>query len=149
MRIRLLLLSLLFACAAHAQSPEEMYGEFITPETRAILERSEQLEREIEASEAAAKAQKTLVLAVSVLIGLIPLGYIGRKIVREKTWKENPGGTIQALFVGLAGGAVLFGLNYGILLLKIKMGDAFNTAFAFLLVAAMVVGSVYLLNKNS
>ena len=29
MRIRLLLLSLLFACAAHAQSPEEMYGEFI------------------------------------------------------------------------------------------------------------------------
>lgn len=149
MKLRLLLLSLLFTCTAQAQSPEELYGEYITPETRAVLERSEQLEREIEAAEAAAKARNTLVLAVSVLIGIIPLGHIGRKIVQEKTWKENPAGTVKALGVGLAGGAVLFGLNYGILLLKIKMGAAFNTALAFLIVAAMVAGSVYILNKNT
>ena len=35
---------------AATQSPEELYGEYITPETRAILERSAQLEQEIQAA---------------------------------------------------------------------------------------------------
>ena len=47
----------------------------------------------------------------------------------------------------MAGGVVLFGFNYGIFLLKIKMGDAFNTALAFLIVAALIAGSIYLLKK--
>lgn len=36
----------------------------------------------------------------------------------------------------------------GIVLLKIRMGNAFNITLAFLLVAAMIVGSIYLLNKK-
>ena len=43
---------------------------------------------------------------------------------------------------------MLFALNYGVFLLKIKMGDAFNTALAFLLVGALIVGSIYLLRKK-
>ncbi len=148
MKIRLLLPFLLFAWVAQAQSPEELYEQYITPETRAILERAEQAERETQAAEAAAKAKKTLALSVAILIGLIPLGHIGRDILKRKTWKTNPSGTVRALFVGLAGGAVLFGLNYGVFLLKIRMGDGFNTAFAFLIVAVLIAAAIYLLKKN-
>ena len=99
-----------------------------------FLERSAQLEQEIQAARAADKATKTMALAIAVLIGLIPPFAVGRRIIREKTWKENPGGTARALGAALAGGGVLFALNYGVILLKIKMGDAFNLALAFLIV---------------
>lgn len=48
----------------------------------------------------------------------------------------------------VAGGVVLFGLNYGVLYLKLKYGDGFNTTLAFLIVAGLVAGSIYLLNKK-
>ena len=142
------ILLLLITCTAMAQPPEELYEQYITPETRAILERAEQQQKNAEAARAADKAQNTLALSVAVLIGLIPLCYIGRSIIKGKTWKENPGGTVKALGTGLAGGAVLFGLNYGIYLLKVKMGDAFNTTLAFLLVAAIAAGAIFLMKKN-
>ena len=144
----ILLLILPTVLPAASQSPEELYGEYITPETRAILERSAQLEQEIQAARAADKAKKTMALAVALVIGLIPLFVVCRRMIRGKTWKENPGGTARALGVALAGGGVLFGLNYGVFLLKIKMGDAFNTALAFLIVGALIAGSIFLLRKK-
>lgn len=144
----LLPILLLSAISSAAQSPEELYGEFITPETRAIMERYEEAERRAQEAEVAAKARKTLALSVAILIGLVPLGVIGRRILQEKSWKGNPSGTAKAIGTGLAGGAVLFGLNYGIFLLKMRYGDAFNTTLAFLLVAAMIAGSIYLLQKK-
>ena len=144
---RLLLPMLLAAWTAAAQTPEELYQEYMTPETRAIMERYDEAERRAQEAEAAAQGRKTLALAAAILIGLIPLATIGRRILREKTWKENPSGTAKALGAGLAGGLVLFALNYGVFLLKIKMGDAFNTALAFLIVAGLIAGSVYLLRK--
>ena len=142
-----LLILLLLACAARAQTPEELYEAYSTPETRAVLERFEEAERRSQEAEAAAKARRTLALG-AILIGLIPLGYIGREIIRKKSWRDNPGGTVRALGVGLAGGVVLFGLNYGIFLLKIKMGDAFHITLAFLIVAALVAGAIYLMKKK-
>ena len=133
---------------AATQSPEELYGEYITPETRSILERSELLEQEIQAARAADKARKTMALAVALLIGLIPPFAVGWRMIRGKTWKENPGGTARALGAAFAGGCVLFALNYGVILLKIKMGDTFNTSLAFLIVGALIVGSIYLLRKK-
>ena len=87
-------------------------------------------------------------LAVAVLIGLIPVVVTGRRVLREKTWKDNPGGTALALGASLAGGVVLFGLNYGVLYLKLKYGDGFNTTLAFLIVAALIAGSIYMLRKK-
>ena len=144
---RLLLPMLLAAWTAAAQSPEELYQEYMTPETRAIMERFEESERRAQEAQAAERGKKTLALVGSILIGLIPLGAIGRRIFREKSWENNPSGTAKAIGIGLAGGAVLFALNYGVFLLKIKMGDAFNTALAFLIVGALIVGSIYLLRK--
>lgn len=144
----ILLLILPTVLPAASQSWEELYGEYITPETRAILERSAQLEQEIQAARAADKATKTMALTIAVLIGLIPPFVVGRRIIREKTWKENPGGTARALGAALAGGFVLFALNYGVILLKIKMGDAFNLALAFLIVGALIAGSIFLLRKK-
>ena len=144
----LLLLTFLAAWPADAQSPEELYEEYITPETRAIMERFEQAEREAQEAEALARARRMLILAMSVLIGLIPVTVNGRKILKEKTWKDNPSGTVSALLISVAGGVVLFGLNYGVLYLKFRYGDAFNTMMAFLLVAGLIAGGVYLLKKK-
>lgn len=143
-----LLILLFLACAARAQTPEELYEAYSTPETRAVLERFEEAERRSQEAEAAAKARRTLALVGAILIGLIPLGVIGREIIRKKSWRDNPGGTVRAVGTGLAGGAVLFGLNYGIFLLKMRMGDAFNTSLAFLLVGILIAGSLYLLNHH-
>ena len=143
-----LLILLLLACTARAQTPEELYEAYSTPETRAVLERFEEAERRSQEAEAAAKARRTLALVGAILIGLIPLGYIGREIIRKKSWRDNPGGTVRALGVGLAGGVVLFGLNYGVLYLKIKYGDGFNTILAFLIVAALIAGAIYLMKKK-
>lgn len=144
---RLLLLILLTGGVAAAQTPDELYQEYITPETQAILDRFDEAERHAQEAEAAARTRRTLALTAAILIGLIPIGTTVRNIVRRKSWRENPSGTRKALGVSLAGGAVLFALNYGLFLLKIRMGDAFNTAFVFLIVAAMIAGSIYFLKK--
>ena len=144
---RILFLLLLATCSAAAQTPEELYQEYITPETRAIMERADEAERRSQEAQAAERGKKTLALVGSILIGLIPLGAIGRRIIQEKSWKNNPSGMGKALGIGLVGGLVLFALNYGVFLLKIKMGDAFNTSLAFLIVGALIVGSIYLLRK--
>ena len=133
------------AFRASGQTPEELYEAYSTPETRAILEQFDEVERRCQEAEEAEKTRKTLALAAALLIAAVPLVKIGWDIIRQKTWQTSPGRTVQALAVGLAGGAVLFAFNYGIFLLKIRMGDAFNTALAFLLVAAMLIGALYLM----
>ena len=145
---RILFLLLFIGIGAAAQTPEELYQEYSTPETRAILERAEEAERHAQEAAEAARARKTLALAGAILIGLIPVGGTVRNMVRKKTWKENPSGTAGALGVSVLGGAVLFAANYGLFLLKIRMGDAFNTAFVFLIVAVLIAGSLYLYRKK-
>ena len=140
MRRYLFLLTLLLGWSAAAQTPEELYEIYSTPETRAIMERFEEAERRAQEAEAAAHAQKMLILGVAVLIGLVPVVVNGKRIIQEKTWKDNPSGTFRAVMVTLA--------NYGVLYLKLKYGDGFNTTLAFLIVAALIAGSIYLLNKK-
>lgn len=127
---------------------EELYEAYSTPETQAILERQEQMLKEVEAAEAAEQSKENLILIISIAIGLIPILVIGRKVIQGKTWVSNPAGTAKGIGVALLGGAVLFGLNYGILFLKIKMASAFNTALAFLLVAGIIAGAIWLLTKK-
>ena len=135
--------------SAAAQTPEEMYQEYMTPETEALMERFDEVESKIQEAEDAERGRKTLALVGAILIGLIPLGVIGRRIIQKKSWKDNPSGTVKALGIGILGGAVLFALNYGIFLLTIKMGNDFPPALAFLIVAALIAGSIFLLKKKT
>lgn len=131
-----------------AQDPEEMYQEYITPETRALLERHKEALRSAEAAEEAARTRRKIALALSLAIGLIPLWRIGRKILGDRSWEGNPWGVARSLSIALLGGVFLFGLNYGIFLLRIKMGDAFNHMLVIALVVAMIAGALYLLRKK-
>ena len=55
---RLLLPMLLAAWTAAAQSPEELYQEYMTPETRAIMERFEESERRAQEAQAAERGKR-------------------------------------------------------------------------------------------
>ncbi len=145
---RILFLLLFIGIGAATQTPEELYQEYSTPETRAILERAEDAERHAQEAAATARARRTLALAGAILIGLIPVGGTVRNIARKKTWKENPSGTMSSLGISVLGGVVLFAVNYGLFMLKIRMGDAFKTAFVFLIVAVLIAGSLYLYRKK-
>ena len=131
-----------------AQTPEEMYQEYITPETQAILDRQEEAMTQLQEAQEAEGRQKTLALVLSIAIALVPMAYIGILAARNQSWKNNPEGTRKALGIGLLGALVLFGINYGIFMLKIRAGDAFNTGLAFLLVVAITIGAVFLLKKK-
>lgn len=130
-------------------TPEEMYGQYDTDGSyRAMQEKIDEMNRKAEEAEREESNKKTMALWGAILIGLIPLGYIGKMVIKGKTWETNPRGTAQALATGLAGSAVLFGLNYGIFLLKIKYGDSFNSAFVFLIVVILVIAAIYSLRKK-
>ena len=130
-----------------AAAQTDMYDEYINPETRAIMERFEEAERHAQEAQAAEDAKRTLALVACILIGLVPLFYIGREIVKKQAWKDNPGGTAKAIGVGIAGGAVMFGLTYGVFLMKMKAGDSFNIIFALVFIAAILGGALYILKK--
>ena len=138
----------LFLIPLQATSPEEMYKDYITPEVQAVLDEADRIAEESREAEKSARNKKTLALVFSLAVGLIPVVHIGLKILKGKTWEANPSGTLASLGIALVGGAALFAINFGILMLKIKMGDAFNTTLAFLLVVAIIVGAVYLMKKK-
>jgi len=123
MKSPFLILALLVGLSAAAQTPEEMYEQYITPETRAILERFEEAERKAREAEAAERSRKTLAISLSILIGLIPVGATGRKIIKGKTWRDNPSGTAKAIAISLIGGVLLAGINYGIFLLRMNLSN--------------------------
>lgn len=145
-----ILLTLLSLQLFAVPSPEDMYGDYDKDgKYRAMQEQMDQMIQKREEAEKEKSEKKMIALWGAVLVGLIPLGYIGKQIIDEKTWETNRKGTLQALAIGLVGGAVLFGLNYGIFLLKIEYGSKFNTVLVFLLVLSLVIGSIYAINKKS
>ena len=50
--------------------------------------------------------------------------------------------------MGLAGGALLFALDYGIFMLKIEYGTRFNTVLVVAFVLFLIIGSIYVLKKK-
>ena len=142
-----LLFAVQFVSAQDPGSLEEMYG--ATEEYYALQAQMDQILESEQRSGEERQRGRTLVLIVSIVAALVPLGYLTPKIIREKTWKTNPGGTVRAIFVGLAGGVVLFAFNFGIFTLKEKYGQGFNIVLAYLLVAALIVGVIYLLRKKN
>ena len=132
-----------------APTPEEMYGSLdkdgkyrqMQEQVDHIIQKNEQLEEE--------KADKQqIALWVALAIALLPLCAIGKQVLSKRTWIENPGGTRQALVIGLAGSALLFGLNYGVFLLKIEYGSRFNTVFVAAFVLLLTIGAIYVVRKK-
>ena len=144
-----LILTLFALQVLAAPAPEDMYGDYDKDgKYRAMQEQVDQINQNIEKAEKEESDKQTMALWASILIGLIPLGYIGKQVISERTWKNNLSGTVQALAIGLAGSAILFGFNYGIFLLKIEYGSKFNNILAVALVLFLVIGSIYVLRKT-
>jgi hypothetical protein len=54
----------------------------------------------------------------------------------------------SALGIGLLGGAVLFGLNYGWMYLRLEHGDAINFPIALLITLGLAGFAIFLLHKK-
>ena len=126
----------------------KMYEQLMTPQEKALLEQFEEAQQRSEEAQAARGNKMMIALIISILIGLIPFVYLLVKAFKENTWKNNPGGTIWGLVVGLAGGALLFAINYGIFWFRINHEGLFNGILTYGLVLALIVGVIYLLNKK-
>jgi len=142
-------LALLALQVLASPTPEEMYGSL--DKDGKYRQMQEQVDQMIQKSEEAARdkaAKQQVALWVALAIGFIPLCAIGKQVFSKRTWDENPSATRQALAIGLAGAAVLFGLNYGIFLLKIEYGSRFNAALAVALVLLLTISAIYVVRKK-
>ena len=130
-------------------TPEEMYGSL--DKEGKYRQMRDQVDQMIQKSEEATRdkaAKQKIALWVALAIGFIPLCVIGKQVLSKRAWDENPSATRQALAIGLAGAAVLFGLNYGIFLLKIEYGSRFNAALAVALVLLLTISAIYVVRKK-
>ncbi|MBO4813573.1 MAG: hypothetical protein J5523_01295 [Muribaculaceae bacterium] len=133
-----------------APTPEEMYGSYDKDgKYRAVQEQVDQINQQSADAQKEKSDKQSTVMWIAIIIGLIPLVYIGKQIIQEKTWKSNPKRTVQAIAMGLAGGALLFAIDYGIFMLKIEYGTRFNTLLVVAFVLFLIIGSIYVLKKKN
>ena len=140
-----------FLCAsAYAQDDDilKMYEQLMTPQEKAMLDRFEEAQMKTEEAQAVRHGKMTVALIISILVGLIPFMYLLVKSFREDTWKNNAGGTVWGLLIGLAGGVLLFAINYGIFWFRMNHEGLFNGIITYGLVLALIIGVIYLLNKK-
>lgn len=138
------------ACAvAQTDDIQGMYEQYLTPQEQAVLDRFEEAQQKFEEAQAADHDKKTVALIISILVGLIPFCYLFAKSIRENTWNNNVGGTIWGLLIAIAGGALLFAINYGIFWLRFKYANQFSAVVTYALVAGIIIGVIYLLRKKS
>lgn len=142
-------LALLALLAFASPTPEEIYGSLDKDgKYRQMQEQVDQMIQKSEQAEEEKAVKQQIALWVALAIGFIPLCVIGKQVLSKRAWDENPSGTRQALAISLAGAAVLFGLNYGIFLLKIEYGSRFNAALAVALVLLLTIGAIYVVRKK-
>ena len=136
--------------SAYAQDDDilKMYEQYLTPQEQAVLERFEEAQQKTEEARAVEHTRQMIALIVSIIVGLIPFMYLLVKSLREHTWKDNPGGTVWGLVIGLAGGVLLFAFNYGLLWMRMNHEGLLNAIITYGLVGALIVGVFYLLNKK-
>ena len=136
--------------SAYAQDDDilKMYEQYLTPQEQALLDRFEEVQQKSEEAQAVKHTRQMIALIVSIIVGLIPFMYLLVKSFREDTWKDNPGGTVWGLVIGLAGGVLLFAFNYGLLWMRMNHEGLLNAIITYGLVGALIVGVIYLLNKK-
>ena len=143
--------TLALCCSAAAQLSKEeedlmrAYGasdEYIEMQRKMqdILDKSEEAKQKEQNT-------KTIMLVLALAVAAVPLVVIGKKIIDHPEVRTVKG-VASALGVALLGGAVLFGINYGWMLLRLKHGDALNFPFALIITLALAAGAIFLLNKK-
>lgn len=151
MKRLLFLLALVLCLPATAQISKEeedlmeLYG--ASEEYREMQRQMQDyLDREARA-EQKRKTSRTLMLVLSLAVAVVPLCSIGKKIIDHpevRTFK----GVASALGIGLLGGAVLFGINYGWMYLRLEHGDAINFPMALLITLGLAGFAIFLLHKK-
>ena len=125
------------------QSPEEMYAQYDKDgQYQAMQEQMDEVTQKSEAAEQEKSDEKTFVLVISLLLGLIPIAVVGKKIYKDRSWETNPQGMWRALGIAVAGGAVLFALNYGVFYLKLIHNEVFMIVFPASIALAVIVGVI-------
>ena len=140
----------ILCASAYAQDDDilKMYEQYLTPQEQTMLDRFEEAQQKSEEAQAARQGKMRIALIISILVGLIPFCYLLVKSVKFNTWKDNPGGTVWGLVIALAGGVLLFAINYGIFWFRMSHEGLFNGILTYGLVAALIIGVIYLLNKK-
>lgn len=146
-----LLLTLTFCLPVAAQmTPEEeellrMYGA-----TDEYIEQQRQVDEILEKSMAAQEKEKqarALMVALSLAVALVPVVIIGKRIITQPE-AYSPEGKGVAMAIALAGGTLLFAVNYGWMYLRLKAGDALNFPLAILVTLGIAGGAIYLMKKT-
>lgn len=128
---------------------ESMYGALDKDgKYRAMQEQLDQMLQKTEQYQEEESQKRSVALWISILIGLIPLIGIGIQIIRGRTWRTNPTGTVKALVVGLAGACALFGINYFVLIMKIIYGSRFSIIFVVATMIFLIIAAIYILIKK-
>ncbi len=146
----LLLLALAICVPAAAQEPSEeellrMYGA-----TDEYFEMQRKMDEIVQHSEEARQQEKTtraVMLILSLAVAVVPLWSITKRIIQHPEVRTFKGVTL-ALLVAIAGGAVLFGINYGWMYLRLEHGDAINFPMAFLITLGLAGFAIFLLHKK-
>ena len=151
MKRLLLLLALALCLPAAAQISKEeedlmrAYG--ATDEYMEMQRKMDEIVKQGEKSRQDDKNARTIVLVLSLAVAVVPLWAIGKRIIQHPE-ERTPKGVTLALLVCIAGGAVLFAINYGWMYLRYKAGDALNFPLALLITIGIAVGAFVLLNKK-
>ncbi|MBO4465925.1 MAG: hypothetical protein J5748_04540 [Bacteroidales bacterium] len=139
-----------FCASAYAQDDDitKLYEQYLTPQEQALLDRFEETKQKSEEAQAVKHNKMMIALIISIMVGLIPFVYLLVKSFKENTWENNVGGTVWGLVIALAGGVLLFAINYGIFWFRMNHEGLFNGIVTYGLVAALIIGVIYLLNKK-
>ena len=147
----LFLLALALCLPATAQIPQEeedlmeLYG--ASEEYREMQRQMQDyLDREARA-EQKRETTRTLMLVLSLAVAVVPICSIGKKIIDHPEVRTVKG-VASALGIGLLGGAVLFGLNYGWMYLRFEHGDAITFPMALLITLGLAGFAIFLLHKK-
>jgi uncharacterized membrane-anchored protein len=124
----------------------EMYG--ATEEYLAMQAQMDDIVAQQERTEQKRKTQNLLIIALSLIIALIPTVAVIRMAVQGKFRNPTAGGILRAVLILLAGGVVLFALNYGWFYLRANYGQEMNKVLAGLIVVGLVVLAIVMMRKD-
>ena len=151
MKRLLLLLSLSLCLPAAAQMSKEeeellrAYG--ATDEYMEMQRQMDDYLARQEKREQQKKTQRTIMLVLSLAVAVVPVCVIGKRIIEHPEERTLKGVTL-ALLIALAGGVVLFAINYGWMYIRVEYGDAINFPMALLITIGIAAGAIFLMNKK-